>query len=113
MAGTPPREVMTVAEAKARLLELSQKKHSALDFLASPAIRQTVMILAGALLGSRVISGRKDRLGSSLSRILIRAAMAVAPLLVQELLRAFGSPAAPTTPRDPDAPATKATPDAP
>lgn len=87
MAGTTNRNLMSVQEAKSRLLELGQQKGSLANALARPAIRIGATLLAGAYLGHRLRSPRREQAAPSIVKVLSRAAATAAPLLVAQFVR--------------------------
>lgn len=86
MAGTTNRNVISVQEAKTRLLAAGEK--SAASTLARPIIRMGAALLAGAYLGHQLRKPRRDQAASSVAILLRHVTSAVAPLLVEQIIRA-------------------------
>jgi hypothetical protein len=87
MAGTTNRYLMSVQAAKLRLLELGQQKGLLANALARPVIRMGASLLAGAYLGHRLRSPRREQAAPSIVAVLSRAAATAAPLLVEQFVR--------------------------
>lgn len=88
MAGTTNRQLMTLEDAKSRLLELDQHKSSLSNTLAGPIVRISAGLLVGAYLGHRLRRPRKEPPAHSIVRLISRAAATAAPMLVEHFVRA-------------------------
>jgi hypothetical protein len=78
---------MTLAEAKARLVELGQKRSVPAKILADPLARTGLLLLGGVVAG-RLLLRRpgNDGAGASIRRAAVRAGLAAAPALVEQFV---------------------------
>ncbi len=87
MAGTPDREVMSVREAKARLLAPARESGGIFGLLSSPLVRGGALLLLGAALAHRFRARSKGDFAAAVIGSLTRAGMAAAPLLIGQFVR--------------------------
>ena len=87
MVRTPDIELMSVAVAKSRLLELGQRKSKPSGLLGNRAVRVGVLLIGAALLGR--LFGRKSpkTTKTPLLGVLAQSAVAASPLLIAQLLK--------------------------
>lgn len=93
MGGTSNAELASVREAKQRLVDLGKERPAfapAVGELASnPAVRNGLLLLAGALVGKRVL-GRAAKSGPVI-RVLLKAGIAAMPVVLPHALPILSS----------------------
>ncbi len=89
MAGPPIGNLMSAADAKARLRELGKRDFAAGSILRNPVVRAGALLAGGLFLGRVLGARRKDSTGSSLRRTAVRAGLAAVPLLVEQFVRGY------------------------
>jgi len=87
MAGTTNRNLMSVQEARSRLLELGRPKDSRAGALGGPVARLGLAALIGAYLGHRLSRRGSETRTTSFAGVVGRAASTAAPLLVAQFIR--------------------------
>jgi len=106
MAGSQDGAVMTVAQAKARLHEVGQNPGAGMKWLASPLLRTGLIVAVGAIAAKAIFGRRGVRRdnsassGGAMSRAVIQALLAAAPMLIKHFIRSSpragdSSPASP------------------
>ncbi|MCC7389990.1 MAG: hypothetical protein IT431_14610 [Phycisphaerales bacterium] len=97
MAGAPDRQMMSVAEAKARLRALDAPRSSTGgSLLANPTARAGAVLLGALVLGTTLGSRSRAGMIRSLGRVALRAAGVFGPILVARVARDLtGAPRAP------------------
>lgn len=86
MGGTPDNNLISVADAKARLLEAGTQGPGPASLLAGRAAGAGALLLAGTLIGSRLSKKSDQRPGSPLLNLLARAGTVAAPLLMEQFV---------------------------
>ncbi len=81
MDGSPNGKLITVADAKTRVLELGQRPPSTL--LGNPIVRAAALVAAGALLGRSLGKRGSERTIAAVGRIAAQSGVALAPLLLE------------------------------
>ncbi|MFN7430949.1 MAG: hypothetical protein ACK5TP_10270 [bacterium] len=119
MAGTQDRTLTTVAEAKARLLELGQRPAEPHTLLGNPIVRAGILLAGGALLGrafrkrSKHAQPSKDQptnsgtdpgQASPLRHIAMQLLLAAAPLLMKHIAESISKANAANKQHDPQTP---------
>ncbi len=117
MAGTQDRTLTTVAEAKARLLELGQRPAEPHTLLGNPIVRAGILLAGGALLGralgkrSKHAQPGKDQPTSTepnptspLRHIAMQLLLAAAPLLMKHIAESISKATATSKQDDPKPP---------
>lgn len=87
MARMPHREVMSAAEAKARLLALDGSPSRACSLLSSPTVRAGALLLGAVVVGTTLGSRSRSGMLRSLRRVGVRAAGIFGPVLMQQFAR--------------------------
>ncbi len=87
MAGAPDRKLMSVEEAKLRILELGIRRDAPSGILGNPLFRSTALVICGALVGR--LFRKRDKGGSNppLLSVLAQSIAAASPLLISQLLK--------------------------
>lgn len=94
MAGSQDGSLMTVAQAKARLHEIGHGSGDAMPWLANPLVRAGMLVAVGAIAGRAIFGRRGTKGGQSaglhgqMSRVVMQALLAAAPMLIQHFVRA-------------------------
>jgi hypothetical protein len=92
MAGTKNRNLMSVQEARSRLLEFGRQRDSVASTLGGPILRLSLAALVGAYLGHRMSRQENRTSHSSVVSVIGRAATTVAPLVIAQFVRSVMGP---------------------
>lgn len=87
MAGSPDRKLMSVEEAKLRILELGITRESPSGILGNPIFRSIALVIGGALVGRLFRKRDKSGAKAPLLSVLSRSFAAASPLLIAQLLK--------------------------
>ena len=87
MAGKTNGNLMSVQEARSRLLEFGRQRDSAAISLGGLILRLGLAAMVGAYLGHRLSHGENQKSHSSMVNIIGRALTTVAPLLIAPFVR--------------------------
>jgi hypothetical protein len=117
MAGTQDRTLTTVAEAKARLLELGQRPAEPHTLLGNPIVRAGILLAGGVLLGRAF--GKRNKHAqpgkdqptstepnptSAVRHIAMQLLLAAAPLLMKHIAESISKATATSKQDDPKPP---------
>ncbi len=97
MAGAPNRKLMSVEDAKLRILELGIRRDAPSGILGNPLFRSTALVICGALVGR--LFRKRDKSGANppLLSVLAQSFAAASPLLIAQLLKVLGTAGSTTT----------------
>lgn len=96
MAGTPDRNLMSVADAKARLLEFGAHPSGLGNPLANPVVLAGAAVIVGVIVARRLVPRSRQSPPASLLSLLSQAGAVAAPLLVEQFVRGIASHRSPT-----------------